>query len=262
MEIVHKGMGNFILNGFKLLFLFSLTACAVNKKNFKYFENLQNGNLETDIPVPSFRIEPNDLLAITITSSTPEAAKPYNDLTSTGAGSTGGGYLVSGDGYIEMPVLGSIKVAGLTKEQLRVNIKNSLVERKLLVDPAISIRVLTFKVTIVGEVAKPSVINVPSEKISLVDALALSGDLTPYGRRDNILIIRDDNGQKLTRRINLNSLELFHSDFYYLKANDIVYVEPTKAKIINSTTRTPQWVGFVLSAVTLAISVITFARQK
>lgn len=259
MKFVHRNLKRFI-PVVQFSFLFLITACSVNKKTFKYFQNLQDGNIQTDIPVPVFFIQANDQLAITITSKNPEAAVPFN-LPAAAAGAPAG-YLVAKDGYIEMPVLGLVKVAGYTTDFLRDSLTNRLKNNRLLVEPAVSVRLLSFKVTVLGEVTRPSVLNIPTQKVSLVDALAMAGDLTPTGRRDNILIIRDNGTQKISKRINLNSLELFHSDFYYLRTNDVVYVEPTKAKIITSTTRTPQWIGLAISAVTFIVGVATFSRQK
>jgi polysaccharide export outer membrane protein len=255
MKIANNGIRR-LFHLCTLILLFSITACTSNRKGFRYFEDMQDGNIQVNTPVPEIRIEPNDQLAITVTSTNPEAAVIYNQPT----GSTG--YLVSSDGYIEMPVLGSIKVMGMTKEQIRVHIINVLTQRKQLVDPIVSVHLLSFKVTVLGEVGHPAVISVPTERISLLDAMALAGDINTTGRKDNILIIRDENGQKVSRRVNLSSLELFQSDYYYLKANDFVYVEPTKNKIVNSTTRTPQWVGLALSLVSFAIGVATFVRTK
>jgi polysaccharide export outer membrane protein len=258
MKIVNNGYRR-IYHLCTLILLFSITACTSNRKGFTYFENMQDGNIQVNTPIPELRIEPNDQLSIAVSGADPEAAVAFNQTTGT---SGTAGYLVSSDGYIEMPVLGSVKVAGLTKEQIRVQIINLLSQRKLLVDPIVSVRLMTFKVTVLGEVGRPAVLSVPNERITLLDAMALAGDINTTGRKDNILIIRDQNGQKVSKRINLSSLELFQSDYYYLKANDLVYVEPTKNKIVNSTTRTPQWIGLALSLVSFAIGVATFVRTK
>ena len=109
-----------------------------------------------------------------------------------------------------------------------------MVEKKLLVDPIVTIRFLNFKVTVLGEVAHPNVITVPSERISLLEAIGLAGDLTIYAQRDNVLVIRDEDGKKITHRLNLNSTELFNSPYYYLKSNDVVYVEPNKSKVAST----------------------------
>ena len=155
------------------------------------------------------------------------------------------GYLVDTDGNIYFPLLGSIKAEGLTKTQLKDKIRNLSIEKKILLDPIVNIRFLNFRVTVLGEVGRPTVIPIPNEKISLLEALGLAGDLTIYGNRTNVMVIREEvvPGQKDQRsihRLNLNSAELFTSHYYYLQSNDIVYVEPNKSKVA-STSRATQW---------------------
>ncbi|RYY98532.1 MAG: polysaccharide export protein, partial [Chitinophagaceae bacterium] len=136
-------------------------------------------------------------------------------------------------------------------------LRNQLVEKKLLLDPVVAVRFLNFRVTVLGEVAHPMVVPVPNEKISLLEAIGMAGDLTIYGRRDNILLIREEGGQKTMRRINLNSKDLFSSPYYYLRNGDIVYAEPNKAKIA-STTNSRQLLPIILSG--LSFVAIIFDR--
>ena len=168
---------------------------------------------------------------------------------------TATGYLVDGEGNIQFPFLGTIKASGMTKDESKDKLTKTLVDKKLLVDPIITVRFLNFKVTVLGEVAHPTVVTVPSESITLLEALGLAGDLTIYAQRDNVLVIRDEDGKKLTHRLNLNSTELFSSPYYYLKSNDVVYVEPNKAKVA-STSRSNQWIPIVLSALSLGVIVV------
>ena len=126
---------------------------------------------------------------------------------------------------------------------------------KLLLEPIVEIRHLNFEVTVLGEVANPSVINVPSEQISLVKALGLAGDLTIYGKRDNILLIREEGGKRTTRHININALDFLNSPYYYLRPNDVIYVEPNKAKIA-TTSRSQQIIPVVLSGVSILALVL------
>jgi len=133
------------------------------------------------------------------------------------------------------------------KEQLKATITKQLVDKKLLIDPIVSVRFQNFRVTVLGEVRNPSVIPVPSEKISLLEAIGLAGDLTIYAKRDNVLVIREENGEKTVKRMNLNSTELFTSPYYYLKSNDVVYVEPNKTKIATAG-RAQVWMPVVFSA--------------
>jgi len=130
-----------------------------------------------------------------------------------------------------------------------------LTERKLLLSPLVSVRMLNFKVTVLGEVGHPTVIPVPSEKISLLEALGLAGDVTINGKRDNVLVIREEPGKKVIKRLNLNSSQLFTSPYYYLRSNDIVYVEPNKTKVI-STSNAAMWVTVVVAVLSFGVIVV------
>ncbi len=208
-------------------------------------------------------IQPNNILSITISSLNPEASSAFNMQTSnvsrsttvTGSNTESGGYLVYNDGTIQLPMLGTVKAAGLTKAQLRDEITKIILTKKLLIDPIVDIRFLNYEVTVLGEVAHPTVITVPSEKISLLKALGLAGDLTIYGRRDNVLLIREENGKKKTRHINLNSSNFFNSPYYYLQPNDVVYIEPNKAKA-STATNTQLYLPIVFSALSVVFIVL------
>ena len=245
--------------------LLSSAAC-VSTKNSVYFNGLTdtafvNSNVLTE-PV----IQKNDLLSISISSLSEEATMIFNDPNNKGIRSTTAtgnsvdalGYLVNADGNVSIPMLGNITAAGLTKSKLQQQITKDLVDKKLLKEPVVNVRFLNFKVTVLGEVGKPGVIAVPSEKISLFEAIGLAGDLTIYGKRTNVLIVREEETQKTTKRINLNSNELFTSPYYYLKPNDVVYVEPNKNKVANSS-RALQWIPVITSTVSLGI--IIFSRM-
>jgi polysaccharide export outer membrane protein len=209
-------------------------------------------------------IGPNDLLSITVNSLNPTASAVFNAPNITYSNNTtnitGGpvqasGYLVDADGNIQFPILGTIKAAGLTENALRSQIIKGILDKKLLVDPIVAIRHLNFRVTVLGEVGNPTVINVPSEKITLLEALGLAGDVTIYGRKENVLVIREEGGQKLIKRINLNTSEIFNSPYYYLRSNDIVYVEPNKAKVAGSS-RSYQLLPIILSGLSFAAIIV------
>ena len=133
----------------------------------------------------------------------------------TTPGSSTGGYLVSEDGTIKYPILGNISAAGLTQKQLENNITQLLIDKKLLFDPIVTSRFLNFRVTILGEVARPGVVYVPSEQISILEAIGNAGDLTIYGHRDNIILIRQEGEEKLVKRLNLNSSKILQSPYYF-----------------------------------------------
>lgn len=236
-----------------------LASCAGSQK-IVYFDNVPNETFETVYEPADYSIKPNDILSITITSLNPEASEAFNphvkntvrSTTATGSSSEPGGYLVSTDGTITLPFLGEIKAQGLTKSELQEKITNMILDKKLLVEPLVEIRYLNYEVSVLGEVARPTVITVPSEKISLLKALGLAGDLTIYGKRENVLLIREEGGKKMTRKVDLTSPDFFKSPYYYLEPNDVVYVAPNKNKIRQATVNT-QMIPIILSSLSLAI---------
>jgi len=247
------------IKNYSILVLLLASVSCVNTKKATYFSDQKTGSFDAPV-IPKLIIQNNDLLSISVSSLNPEASAVFNqpnnaptNNTSTTASATG--YLVDGDGNVQFPFLGAVKAVGLTKDELKDKIIKLLVEKKLLVDPIITIRFLNFKVTVLGEVAHPTVVTVPSERISLLEAIGLAGDLTIYAQRDNVLVIRDEDGRKVTHRLNLNSTELFTSPYYYLKTNDVVYVEPNKSKVA-TTSRSMQWIPIVLSALSLGVIVV------
>jgi len=251
----------------KLHYLFVLILLAglscVDTKKATYFNDLASTTITTNTPVPETIIRKNDLLNINVSSLDAQASAIFNAPNllpaAMNSGSTANeilGYLVGNDGTIQFPILGNIKAEGLTKDQLKETIQKKLLDQNLLKGPIVSVRFLNFRVTVLGEVKNPTAIDVPSEKISLLEAIGLAGDLTIYAKRDNVLVIREiENGNKEIKRINLNSAELLSSPYYYLKSNDIVYVEPNKSKVASSG-RGQQWIPAVLSGLSLVAVVV------
>ncbi|MEP7165240.1 MAG: polysaccharide biosynthesis/export family protein [Ferruginibacter sp.] len=243
--------------------LFFCESCNSSKK-IAYFENVKDDSYRSILGVVEAPIQKNDILSITISSLNAEASAIFNpgttvgnkaSTTSTGGNIESGGYLVNSDGNIQLPILGNVTAAGITKKQLRENITNMILTKKLLIDPIVDIRHLNFEVTVIGEVAHPTVITVPSERISLIKALGLAGDLTIYGKRENVLLIREENGNKMTKHINLNSSDFINSPYYYLQPNDVVYVEPNKTKIATAS-RSQQVVPIILSSLSIIVIVL------
>lgn len=235
-----------------VLFIGLLSSC-VNTRNAVYLDNIGDTRMPITIDDLEPVIQKNDLLSITVSSPNPTATQIFNLPNVTGNEATG--YLVSQDGFIDFPMLGRINAAGLTKKQLKETITSSITKSQLLTDPVVAIRYLNYKVTVLGEVAKPTVINVTSEKVSLLEALGFAGDMTVYAKRNNVMVIREEGGQRIVKRINLNSKELFTSPYYYLKSNDIVYVEPNKARVASAST-SRVWLPTVMSAMALAATII------
>jgi polysaccharide export outer membrane protein len=242
-------MGTKIILFTSLGCLLFCASCTTTKK-IAYFESAQDTTFRSTLSTVEAPIQKNDILNITITSLSKTASADFNSNDPAVKG-----YLVHSDGNIQMPTLGSIVAAGLTKKQLKENITNTILSKKLLLDPIVEIRHLNFEVTVLGEVTNPSVINVPSEQISLVKALGLAGDLTIYGKRDNILLIREEDGKRTTRHIDINSVDFLNSPYYYLKPNDVIYVEPGKAKIA-TTSRSQQIIPVVLSGISILALVL------
>ena len=221
--------------GLMIGWMFLCISC-VNSRKIVYFPTVGDGSVVQSATEFESVIQKNDILSIYVTSPNPQATEMFNNTqmvtssTATGSLSQSIGYLVNNDGNILFPGLGTISAVGLTKKQLTQNITNELLNKKLLVDPIVNIRFLNYRVTVLGEVARPTVISVANEKISLLEALGLAGDLTIYARRDNVLLVREEANRKVFKRINLNSDKFFSSQYYYLKTNDIVYVEPSKVR--------------------------------
>ncbi len=245
------------------ILLSSLSAC-LNTKQVTYISSIQ----DTTLPIQEIYQEPliqkNDILSIQISSLNAEASSVFNTTNTQATSTTGsngyttgaGGYLVNNEGNVQLPLLGSFKAAGLTKNQLKQTITDSIVSKKLLIEPIVSIRHLNFDVTVIGEVGKPTVINVPNEKISLLKALGLAGDITIYGKKENVLIVREVEGVRKATRINVNNKAFLSSPYYYLQPNDIVYVEPNKQKVI-AANRNQQLLPSILSALSIIAIVVT-----
>ena len=246
-----------------LLLITLLAVSCVNTRKAVYFNDIK----DSTIPLTFADLEPviqkNDLLSITVSSLNTKATETFNapNTAIIQAGSSTNntiqstGYLVDQEGYIQFPVLGKIKATGLTKKALTDNITKTLVDSKQLLDPIVNIRYLNYRVTVLGEVARPTVVNVPNEKITLLEAIGLAGDLTLYAKRDNVMILREEDGQRIIKRLDLNSQEIFTSPYFYLKTNDIVYVEPNKTKI-RSTSRVSEWLPVLLSGLSLAVIIV------
>ena len=245
-----------------LLLINGLSSC-MSTKQATYFSNATDTTILTRLDEAETLIQKNDMLSVYISSLNPEASAVFNapnsqaTTTSTTTGSaSAGGYLVNTDGNIQIPILGNIKAAGLTKKQLKADITNSIIEKKLLIDPIITIRHLNYEVTVIGEVSRPTVINVPNEKISLLKALGIAGDITVFGKKDNVMLIREVEGKRKVKRIDLNSNNFLSSPYYYLQPNDIVYVEANKYKVMNAN-RNQQLLPTILSGLSIIALVIT-----
>jgi len=233
---------------FWIALVFPVCTSCVNMKKSIYFNNIPDSTILSTVQKLEPVIHKNDLLSISVSSMNPEATQVFNVPNSSGSVP---GYLVDRDGFIQFPLLGNIKADSLTKKELRDTIAKDLIEKKLLLDPIVSVRYLNFKVTVLGEVGHPTVVTVENEKVTLLEALGMAGDLTVEAKRNNVMVIREEeSGEKKIKRLDLTSTEIFTSPYYYLKSNDIVYVEPNSTKVA-STSRFTQILPIVISTVTL-----------
>jgi polysaccharide biosynthesis/export protein len=254
---------------FSIGFVLALTSC-VNTKKATYFNDIADTAMIAATNIPEPVINPNDLLSISVSSLDPQSTLMFNAPNTPVATATGGnsalqqavGYLVNKDGMIKFPILGEIKAQGLTKKELENNITQQLLNKKLLFDPIVNVRFLNYRVTVLGEVARPGVITVPSEQISILEALGQAGDLTINGKRDNVAVIRQQNdGTRTVSRLNLNSSNVLRSPYFFLQSNDVVYVEPDKAKTA-AASRGQQLLPSILSGVSILVVVITALIRK
>ncbi len=221
-----------------------MPACKTAKddQRLPYFENIgtaADGTLTSgDYGI---KIIPDDELIITVTSLVPEATAAYNLPLSNPAARTTvkmasspqqQTYIVNKHGEINFPVLGKLKVAGKTIDEIQAMLEDII--GKDVDKPYVRVQLVNFKVNVLGEVKSPGVVEVSTQRFSVLDALANAGDLTEFGLRDKVLVIREENGQKTYHRLNLNDAALLSSPYFYLQQNDVVYVEPNKIKRDNS----------------------------
>lgn len=232
------------MNSFKRLcfFVFSalLVSSCVPRQKIVYFQELENFVSEDNIEPARFK--PNDMVSIIVTASNLESVIPFNLLSTVrpiaGIRTTGNftgsttsmeiPYMVNSEGEIEFPVLGTIKIEGMSTKELKDYLQNEL--KEYVKDPIINIRFLNFTVTILGEVMRPGTYPITGERVSLPEAIGIAGDLSIFGRRDNVLIVREVGGKKIYKYLDLREADVLNSDFYYLQQHDIVYVEPNRAQ--------------------------------
>lgn len=207
-----------------------LTSCST-KQDIVYFQNAKSFETIVDTDTFKAKLKIGDIVSVYVSTLDPLVTQPYNLIIQSGNGGQLIDYLIDVEGNIDYPVLGKIKLVGLTVEEAKDLFKKKFSEGQLLKDPVVMVRVLNFRITVAGEVRSPGVYPVSGERVSILEALGMAGDLTIKGRRDNILVIRDFNGTKTYTRIDLTNKEVFNSPVYYLTQNDYVYVEPNNSAI-------------------------------
>ncbi|WP_396168157.1 polysaccharide biosynthesis/export family protein [Flavobacterium sp.] len=246
------------------LLVVAFSSCAP-RKDIVYFQNIDGLAANDKAPNYEIKIQPDDLLTIIVSAADPESAIPFN-LTNISVPSPSLGnvinargqealqtYLVDVNGFIDFPVLGKLEISGLTRSELL-----KILETKIgtyIKNPIVNIRIINFKISVQGEVTAPGTYTINSDRVTLIEALSMARDLTIYGKRDNLLIIRESDGVKSYNRVDITQADFINSPFYYLSQNDVVYVEPNKTKI-NGAKVGPN-TGVIISVTSLLITLIT-----
>ncbi|MEP7106907.1 MAG: polysaccharide biosynthesis/export family protein [Ferruginibacter sp.] len=247
---------------------FNMQSC-VTTKQVVYMNDLNDttaGSLNNAQRVFENPIQKNDQLWITVGGSNPLDLIALNSANGTIPATSGSssnvsgaalGFLVEADGKIQIPYIGKVQAEGLTRLQLQ----NALTElfKDYTKNPVVNVRYLNYNFSVMGEVYNRGRFNMPNERTTILEALSMAGDITDLGKRDNVLVVREVNGERNFARINLLSKDLFKSPYYYLKTNDVVYVEPVRAKFINRT-GVPQYLGIVAVGLSLLITIINLSK--
>lgn len=248
---------------FLMMLLLSLFSCSSQQK-IAYLQDVHGDTKQSPEELYDARIKPKDLLTITVNTFDKEASLPFNLVYPTGSANVVNGtsnetaiqkYLVDNEGYIDFPVLGKIKVADLTKNEVESSIKEKL-KPYLKETPVVIVRMANYKISVIGEVNRPNTYTITNEKVNVLEALALAGDLTIYGKRDNVKLMRESSdGKRVVITLDLTDKNLINSPYFYLQQNDVLYVEPNKTKMRNS--RYSALTGQVLSGVSVLVSVVS-----
>lgn len=248
---------------FLMMLLLSLFSCSSQQK-IAYLQDVYGDTKQSPEELYDARIKPKDLLTITVNTFDKEASLPFNLVYPTGSANVVNGtsnetaiqkYLVDNEGYIDFPVLGKIKVADLTKNEVESSIKEKL-KPYLKETPVVIVRMVNYKISVIGEVNRPNTYTITNEKVNVLEALALAGDLTIYGKRDNVKLMRESSdGKRVVITLDLTDKNLINSPYFYLQQNDVLYVEPNKTKMRNS--RYSALTGQVLSGVSVLVSVVS-----
>lgn len=252
------------------IMLVLLTACAAPERVI-YFQDLQNELCENIVQSYEIKIRKDDILGITVSARNPELAIPFNlpatAYTLEAKNSSSGsqlGYQVDVEGYINFPQLGRIPVEGKTRKELADYITKELKQNNYLQDPVVTVTFQNFKVSVLGEVKNPKVINVKSDRITVLEALAEAGDLGIQAKRDRIALIREAEGKRTVHYLDLRSSDLLQSPYYYLQQNDVVYVEPNNARTIQNrstqVTSVGTWVSVFSSIMSVTTLIVTLLR--
>ncbi len=254
---------------FTLVLMVGVTSCATHRK-IAYFQDLTPGVSTQEVAVPlEIKIQPEDKISILVNSKNPQLVELFNlpyvarqigTVGSSGSSQGISGYTVDADGNIDFPVLGKIHIAGKSRTEVAAFIKNELITKNLVNDPVVTVEFMNLTVSVMGEVNSPGRYSIDKDKMSILEVLSMAGDLTIYGRRDNILVLRQEDGAQKVYAVNLGSADqLYTSPAYYLQQNDVVYVEPNDTKSRQSTVNgnnvrsTSFWLSLASLLTTIAV---------
>ena len=221
----------------------ALASCNTSKK-IVYFQDIQVNRPEAITEARDITVQPKDQISILVSSKDPQLAALFNlprvqyrvggsDLQNNNGEVAG--YTLDTEGYIDFPVLGRLYVAGMTKSEIASYIKKRLMDENLINDPVVTVEFMNLYYSILGEVNSPGKYMITKDQITLLEAISMAGDLTIYGKRDAVFVVREEDGQRVTHWVDLRTQDLFHSPIYYLKQNDVIYVQPNKVRAGQST---------------------------
>ncbi|MBO7266109.1 MAG: polysaccharide export protein [Alistipes sp.] len=255
----------------------ALLFCSCNaQQRVLYLQDIESGS---EITLPDnyqIRLKPLDQLTVVVNSKDPKLAQPFNSASSYNSLSTTGGvtnatenslqvFTVDNRGYITLPIIGQVKCAGLTRQELEAEIEKRISESNYIAEPQVNVRFADLAITIIGEVNKPGRYDIKRDNISIFEALALAGDMTIYGNREDVAVIRQIDGKSVVTKLDIRSKEVFESPCYYLEQNDIVIVSPNKYKAATAEINQNRtfWISLAstgISLATLIITIITVAK--
>ena len=230
----------------KLCFLCVLLVSCNTSKEIVYFQDIVVNQPEAIIGARDITVQPKDQISIMVSSKDPQLAALFNltrvqyragssDLRFGNINGEISGYTLDDKGNIDFPVVGTLHIAGMTKSQIATLVKKRLMEENLVNDPVVTVEFMNLYFSVLGEVKTPGKYAITKDQITLLEAISMAGDLSIYGKRDAIFVIREENGERVTHWVDIRSKDLFNSPVYYLKQNDVVYVQPNKVRAGQST---------------------------
>ena len=228
-----------------LLMAVLLMSCNTSKE-ILYFQDINVNQPEVISGARDITVQPKDQISIMVSSKDPQLAALFNltrvqyragssDLRSGNINGEISGYTLDDKGNIDFPVVGTLHIAGMTKSQIAALVKQKLIDENLVKDPVVTVEFMNLYFSVLGEVKSPGKYSITKDQITLLEAISMAGDLSIYGKRDAVFVIREENGERVTHWADLRSKDVFNSPVYYLKQNDVIYVQPNKVRAGQST---------------------------